>query len=173
MENVVRKQWYQTWWKVETGYRACPFCFLHRKWWVLPHISLVAPCIQLVRVGFVINYQGGHFYWLRSFYSHKLSVHFGLTKFHKVLSTSHPFPHFPQCLPVLFLLSLVFSFLASSFWSSSPKSGISLLWNKATCAFTNSSFRQHLLGTYYIYQVSGRGRTPVHSKFLALKELKV
>lgn len=46
-----------------------------------------------------------------------------------MLSTSHPFPHFPQCLPVLFLLCLVFSFSASSFWSSSPKSGISLRWN--------------------------------------------
>lgn len=89
-ENAVRKQCDQTRWKVET---------IQGLSLLLPPASvvgiclcfpLIMPCTQLVRLRFIINYQGGHFYWLRNFYSHKFSVHFGLSRSHRVLSTPHP-----------------------------------------------------------------------------------
>lgn len=114
---------------------------------LLPAIWVAGPCFRCPLVILApsfpellsVNCQSCHFYWLRSFYSHKLGEQFW------PLNVTGCFPHpslfanFPQHLPMFFLLWVVFSFPASSLWSSTWESVSSicnsLLWNTENTIF--------------------------------------
>lgn len=122
-ENVVRKECDQTQWKEATIQCLSLLLPPAQVAGICLCSPLGMPCTQLVRLRFIINYQGGQFYWLRNFYSHKLSVHFGLSTFHRVLSTSHPLssssPVFACAFPPLssfLIFSLFFLVLIPRTW---------------------------------------------------------